>query len=418
MRRTPATVVLKAMTWARDSHGLFDYESRHVAKQNLRTSQSGRIVRSGNDLQVVSDFAPDPADSSRTLARLSYKDGNFYVGQGDRQNATGQGSAPEKLWLVVRSLRATNGVKGYGLQEGDIIKLGRVKLRVKEICTTRPEGAPLVSAAADSPDSLIDETQDADIPLPSTPENDDPIVEDLTNSAFSTANNSSGEENANNSVCCRICLCDNDDLENPLISPCRCKGTMKGVHLQCLRSWVEGRLNLNNTEPNFSFFWRALDCELCKVPYPTYVEVDGKQIELFKIPKPESPYIILEALSRERQSTNRGIHVISFANKSVVKLGRGHDSDVRVSDISVSRCHAMIRLVKDQFYLEDNTSKFGTLVQVKRPLLIETGNAIALQIGRTVVSFGLRRPWNFLPACFRSASSTTTDVNPLSNGSS
>lgn len=49
------------------------------------------------------------------------------------------------------------------------------------------------------------------------------------------------------------------------------------------------------------------------------------------------------------------------------KLGRGHESDVRVSDISVSRCHAILKFDQsDQgYYLEDNLSKFGTLVLAK-----------------------------------------------------
>lgn len=50
--------------------------------------------------------------------------------------------------------------------------------------------------------------------------------------------------------------------------------------------------------------------------------------------------------------------------KSFVRLGRGNDNDIRVNDISVSRIHAFIRRdSKDNsIYLEDNTSKFGTLV--------------------------------------------------------
>lgn len=40
---------------------------------------------------------------------------------------------------------------------------------------------------------------------------------------------------------------------------------------------------------------------------------------------------------------------------------------MRVSDISVSRCHALIKYNQEngRFYLEDNLSKFGTLVLAK-----------------------------------------------------
>jgi len=46
-------------------------------------------------------------------------------------------------------------------------------------------------------------------------------------------------------------------------------------------------------------------------------------------------------------------------------MGRGHESDLRVSDISVSRCHAILKYDWEKshgYFLEDNLSKFGTLV--------------------------------------------------------
>lgn len=33
---------------------------------------------------------------------------------------------------------------------------------------------------------------------------------------------------------CRICLSEENNIENPLFSPCKCKGTMKYIHLTCL----------------------------------------------------------------------------------------------------------------------------------------------------------------------------------------
>lgn len=51
-----------------------------------------------------------------------------------------------------------------------------------------------------------------------------------------------------------------------------------------------------------------------------------------------------------------------------IKVGRGHDAEVRITDISVSRLHAFIkRSVKGDFILEDNSSKFGTLVLCRKP---------------------------------------------------
>jgi pSer/pThr/pTyr-binding forkhead associated (FHA) protein len=61
------------------------------------------------------------------------------------------------------------------------------------------------------------------------------------------------------------------------------------------------------------------------------------------------------------------VHLLTpsaFNNK--IKIGRGHDQDLRVNDISVSRCHSIIHLKKDGFYLTDTNSKFGTLILVRK----------------------------------------------------
>ena len=55
-------------------------------------------------------------------------------------------------------------------------------------------------------------------------------------------------------------------------------------------------------------------------------------------------FLWLESLTFEKNSS-RMVHVIkpTAGGKTEFKLGRGHESDLRVSDISVSRCHAIIK---------------------------------------------------------------------------
>ncbi len=75
--------------------------------------------------------------------------------------------------------------------------------------------------------------------------------------------------------------------------------------------------------------------------------------------------------------------------KSVFKLGRGHESDVRITDISVSRFHALLRCTKDGYFIEDNNSKFGTLALIQNLELNPTLSR-AVQVGRTAVSFSVK----------------------------
>lgn len=46
-------VLMKGITWSRDSHGLFDYESRHLTKKTLKAAYEAMINRSGNELSLV-----------------------------------------------------------------------------------------------------------------------------------------------------------------------------------------------------------------------------------------------------------------------------------------------------------------------------------------------------------------------------
>jgi pSer/pThr/pTyr-binding forkhead associated (FHA) protein len=58
-------------------------------------------------------------------------------------------------------------------------------------------------------------------------------------------------------------------------------------------------------------------------------------------------------------------------NADSAKIGRGHDVDVRITDISVSRLHALIKKTKKgYFYIQDNHSKFGSLALVKNPVFL------------------------------------------------
>jgi pSer/pThr/pTyr-binding forkhead associated (FHA) protein len=71
------------------------------------------------------------------------------------------------------------------------------------------------------------------------------------------------------------------------------------------------------------------------------------------------------------------IHMLTVTQqKTEFKLGRGHESEVRINDISVSRLHALVKYRDDGFYIEDNNSKFGSIVLLRDKLkLVEDYSA-------------------------------------------
>ena len=117
------------MTWSRESHGLFDYESQHVSKRNLKAASSAKIIRIKNDIRLVTDLYNEKnvCENSKTLALLKHQDGklisffknfqkvNLINFQGvftltkpeGTADASGQAEA-ENFWLVVKNLKKHN----------------------------------------------------------------------------------------------------------------------------------------------------------------------------------------------------------------------------------------------------------------------------------------------------------------------
>jgi len=330
-------------TWARDSHDLFDFEAHHLFTRTFNVQKSMVCIRNGTDVQMLDAAIPL---GSEPLLRLVQRDGAFWV---DKASPS---SSSRKLWLVVRDIPSS----GHKLTEGDVIKLGRFKFRVRQLVSSGTAGVQPELRFDDSGMVLL---------CPNSEEN---------------------KELA--STLCRICLLEGSADDDPLITPCMCKGSIEFVHLGCLRHWIRGRLNMSETSGD-SYFYRPLTCELCKAVYPTYVQLNDSEHSresLVEVPRTQPPFIVLENMVRDsQQHASRGLHVISLAEK-VLKLGRGHESDVRIADVSISRCHAMIRFQRGTFVLEDNKSKFGTLVAMKKPKLLEPGGPVSIQMGRTVLS--------------------------------
>lgn len=82
------------------------------------------------------------------------------------------------------------------------------------------------------------------------------------------------------------------------------------------------------------------------------MKINGMQYNFVDYESPsDKNFIVLESLPFEKTSSKM-IHVLSpNEDMTEFKLGRGHDSDVRVSDISVSRIHAFLQYKEGNFYL-------------------------------------------------------------------
>lgn len=183
-------------------------------------------------------------------------------------------------------------------------------------------------------------------------------------------------------VQCKVCWGGEQTRTNPLLNSCKCDGSVRFIHYDCLKFWLKQKMAVKEEPNQVSYMWKQFECEICKTPYPYVFKSNGIRYRLVDVDIPkEKNFLWLESLTFEKNSS-RMVHVImpDREHKSF-KMGRGHESDLRVSDISVSRCHALLKYDADRtqnYYLEDNLSKFGTLVLAEQPIELEVDQTQAV----------------------------------------
>ena len=201
--------------------------------------------------------------------------------------------------------------------------------------------------------------------------------------------------------CCRICYLEEETEINPLIQPCLCSGSLKYIHLECLRKWIGTRnwTQIENNENVCIYLIKEVDCELCKNKLPDYIRHKNKLYKIIDFKIDFKNYISFENLTLDKQK-NKFIYIVNLDKKKEIKIGRGHEANIILSDISVSRVHCILNVYNKNVYLQDNEAKYGTLVLVQTQRLNIIDNVeLNLQIGRSFINCKNKTPFRLFKCC-------------------
>ncbi|OMJ69531.1 hypothetical protein SteCoe_32724 [Stentor coeruleus] len=330
---TDTFLEIRTLTWPRETHNLFDHEAKNLIKFTQQSDNTCVLYRSG-DRCFINDFPADCSSDTVSLISIVKTDDMFIVQQTEP-------SPTYQMWIVIKYLPGSS----YEMKEGDMFKLGRETLRVKKIS------------------SEIEQKQN-----------------------WAEVSETPGEK------VCKICCSEEFSEEDPLVSLCKCSGTMKYIHFTCLKNWLKCKVTTKALGNVSTYQWSDFVCELCKEPLPEMFQFKGKTLSLLEINYPITPYIILEEIKVD-EPQQQILYVIGLEETQSVNIGRGTDSEIKLSDISVSRFHAKIKFINNVFYIQDNKSKFGTLVGVCKNLPLILGNEITIQVNRTLISLVVKKPW-------------------------
>ena len=130
-------------------------------------------------------------------------------------------------------------------------------------------------------------------------------------------------KNLKNKPICRICYGDDTTEDNPLICPCICKGSMKYIHYECLKNWlnskIEEDISIDSDNPEvetISYNRKDISCELCKEKLPDYVKHNDRYYNIsFYKPKFEE-FIVLESMRADKHKA-KFIHILSFDKRHI-----------------------------------------------------------------------------------------------------
>ena len=222
--------------------------------------------------------------------------------------------------------------------------------------------------------------------------------------------NNKNNPNIKSTKQCRICYGDDSTEENPLIYPCICKNTTKYIHYECLKKWlkskIEEEMSIDSNNPQvevISYNRNDITCEICKEKFPDYIKYKNRTYNISFYEPKYKEYIVVESMRADKHKA-KFIHLISFDNKDSVHIGRANECELSIAELSVSRFHCILHKRDGEIYLEDNTSKFGTLVLVQNNNMIINNNMpLNLQINKIFVKLKIPRNEGCSFLCYKDA---------------
>ena len=476
-------------------------------KQNFVINESNKIFRVDEEIQLekfentINKIKLSENEENIKLGEIIMKDSKYYFKpnlkelknnnnliKSDNNNSINE--TDNLSWLVYKGNKIPLNKNKYHIREGDIIKLGREWLLIKDIHLSNKTKKKIkinnqgkigenqgimLSFHTQTNQSLnlnddfnfennaTEEEKDKD-DLYKAKDNKEGDIKNNENNENKIKNNNininnksdiknknvekkekdlismKSEKNSEinkkkNKKICRICYTEElDKKNNPLIKPCKCSGSMKYIHYECLLHWLKTKVLINkNVYNNNGFFsiysLNLIECELCKKHLPNYIRHKNKVYSLIDLEKKfnedikkpkknedkegdlnifnkknkdnDNNYIIFDTITPGKKE-NKYRYLVKFDKNNIMKIGRALEMQLILNDISVSRNHCQLKIEEEDgcIIMEDNNSKFGTLVLIQAETIeILKGHVLTVQVGTNFLNIGFKKQTNIFGCC-------------------
>jgi len=254
-------ISLAATTHLKDSSNHVGSEVKGSVKIEIEIRAPCRVIRNGRKLELQGRDLNSANSAGDPLVTVCYLNKDFWI----------YNVSKELMWITIKNPTKSKNEPGVKLKENDVFRLGNCKFIVREIKL----------------DNQIEEE------IPNKPRT--VLIE--RGPTLASIGNEDNSFNDSNGPLCRICFRGELTEDNPLMnSPCKCIGSTKSLHKDCLVRWLRTKMKKKTTGKAQTYSWKRPTCDVCKEYYPDHIKCPNNTfIEVPDIKRPESDYIIIES---------------------------------------------------------------------------------------------------------------------------
>lgn len=285
----------------------------------------------------------------------------------------------------------------HTLQVGDFLRVGSVGVVVIET----HDGVENRVLSEEKIQKIMKDTTNSNGGFLDLQETDGENSEDSLEGEECASASKRSEALAGDSPVCYMCFDEEDTESNPLITPCKCSGDTKYVHVECLRKWHTAEAD------NQICFLSSVDatCSVCKSTFKSDFKLkDGRHVKLFKSSL-EPPYVSLLVATKHEMAQRLFNTRFQLSFSTLLKpdgrngtrpllLGRSSGSDMVLDYRTVSARHAAIRFKNGEFVFTDAGSSNGSYLYLRRPLELSPSQSVQFRLGRSMISMKVVNKWN------------------------
>ena len=249
--------------WQKEFFSIYDYITNDVDYFSTKVSSSTVIYRDKNDV-FFKEIKPKikiekPSQNSIFLSEIQYTNGIFtLISQNNSIYNEKTDNYAYYNWIVLGKSKLSNSEDPvlnkniYYLKEEDVFKMGKIMFRVLEINIINKQignESVKINNYIDNVNNIRNPQNKSQIIIETDPHiqshinsrREEAIINDLSHEDLRDIENRLTPTNSNlDDISCRICLAEGID-DDPLICVCKCSGSVRFIHINCLKHWLKSR---------------------------------------------------------------------------------------------------------------------------------------------------------------------------------